>query len=91
MQFEAPIGSEIDVNDQGVILYTRRGCHLCDAAKQTLLRHGIAPSEVDIDGDPELSRRYGDCIPVVVIDGQERFRGRVDERLLRRLLSMRGA
>jgi hypothetical protein len=27
------------------------------------------------------------CVPVVVIDGKERFRGRVDERLLRRLLA----
>jgi hypothetical protein len=28
-------------------------------------------------------------VPVVVIDGRERFRGRVDELLLRRILSHR--
>jgi hypothetical protein len=28
-------------------------------------------------------------VPVVVMDGRERFRGRVDERLLRRLLAHR--
>ena len=32
------------------------------------------------------SARYDQCVPVVEIDGQERFRGRVNEVLLRRLL-----
>ena len=41
---------------------------------------------VNIDTDPELIASYGLIIPVVVIDGHERFRGRVDEVLLRRLL-----
>ena len=75
----------------GVILYTRRGCHLCDDAKGLLEKHGLSPEEVDIDADPDLLRRYTDCVPVVVIDGRERFRGRVDEVLLRRLLARRGA
>jgi glutaredoxin len=77
--------------EQGVILYTRRGCHLCDDAKRLLVKHGLSPEEVDIDADPELQRRYTECVPVVVIDGRERFRGRVDEVLLRRLLAKRGA
>jgi hypothetical protein len=42
--------------------------------------------EIDIDSDPELRSKYTECVPVVVIDGRERFRGRVDEVLLRRLL-----
>jgi glutaredoxin len=70
-----------------VILYTRHGCHLCDDALALLQRHGVAPREVDIDGDAELRARYYCCVPVVEIDGRERFRGRVDERLLRRLLA----
>ena len=69
-----------------VILYTRAGCHLCDEAKALLLRHGLSPREVDIDQDPDLRQRYNECVPVVVIDGKERFRGRVDEVLLRRLV-----
>jgi glutaredoxin len=69
-----------------VILYTRAGCHLCDDAKTLLLRHGLSPREIDIDQDAELRERYNECVPVVVIDGKERFRGRVDEVLLRRLL-----
>ena len=74
---------------QGVILYTRRGCHLCDDAKRLLAKQGLTPQEVDIDADPEFLRRYNECVPVVVIDGRERFRGRVDEVLLRRLLEKR--
>lgn len=69
-----------------VRLYTRRGCHLCEDAKALLLRHGLTPHEVDIDADPQLVERYNTCVPVVVIAGKERFRGRVDEVLLRRLL-----
>jgi glutaredoxin len=73
-----------------VILYTRRGCHLCDDALALLRRHGLSPSEVDVDDDPQLRERYDTCVPVVEIDGQVRFRGRVDELLLRRLLNARG-
>lgn len=70
-----------------VILFTRQGCHLCDDALALLRRHGLSPIEVDIDQDSELRERYDCCVPVVEIDGRERFRGRVDERLLRRLLA----
>ena len=38
------------------------------------------------DNDPQLLAQYTDCVPVVLIDGKERFRGRIDEVLLRRLL-----
>lgn len=69
------------------ILYTRPGCHLCDDAKSLLLQQGISPKEVNIDADSTLVERYGLCIPVVVIDGRERFRGRVDPVLLRRILA----
>ncbi len=74
-----------------VVLYTRSGCHLCEDAKALLVRHGLRVDEVDIDVDPELVERYGLCVPVVEIEGRERFRGRVDERLLVRLLAGRGA
>ncbi len=75
--------------EQSVTLFTRRGCHLCDDAAALLVKHGLTPLEVDIDTDPELRKRYNECVPVVVIDGRERFRGRVNEVLLRRLLSKR--
>jgi glutaredoxin len=69
-----------------VTLYTRQGCHLCDEAAAVLSRHGLQAEKVDIDSDPELVAQYTNCVPVVVIDGKERFRGRVDEVLLKRLL-----
>lgn len=69
-----------------VVLYTRRGCHLCDDAKTVLCEAGINPKEVDIDTDAELTTRHGLRIPVVEINGRERFFGRVDPVLLRRLL-----
>ena len=69
------------------VLYTRKGCHLCDDARAILVRYGISVEVVDIDGDPELVDRYNDCVPVVVIEGKERFRGHVNQVLLRRLLS----
>lgn len=68
------------------ILYTRQGCHLCDEARAVLERYGLTVHSIDIDSDPDLVARYDQCVPVVVLDEQERFRGRVDEVLLRRLL-----
>jgi glutaredoxin len=69
-----------------VILYTRTGCHLCDDALAMLMNHGLDPTIVDIDADPELRDRFNACVPVVEIDGKVRFRGKVDPLLLRRLL-----
>jgi glutaredoxin len=70
-----------------VILYTREGCHLCDDAKALLCAHGLKVEEVDIDADEQLKRQFDTCVPVVEIDGKIRFRGRVNEVLLRRLLA----
>jgi glutaredoxin len=69
-----------------VVVYTRPGCHLCDDACAILEQYGLTPQAVNIDEDPELAARYGLIIPVVLLDGREYFRGRVDEVLLRRLL-----
>jgi glutaredoxin len=72
--------------DCDVTVYTRRSCCLCDEAKALLEKHGLTVREVDIDGDAVLRDRYTECVPVVFINGRERFRGRVDERLLVRIL-----
>ena len=68
------------------VLYTRQGCHLCDDARDVLRRHGLEPELIDIDASPELRERFNTCVPVVMIDGKERFRGRINEVLLRRVL-----
>ena len=65
-----------------VVLYTRAGCCLCDAAKSVLAEaRGNARfdlEEVDIDGDEELRRRYNDEVPVIAIDGAKAFKYRVE-------------
>ncbi len=71
---------------QKTVIYTRQGCHLCDEAMAVLRKHGLEPQEIDIDLREDLRSKYDVCVPVVEIDGHERFRGRVDEILLRRLL-----
>jgi glutaredoxin len=72
-----------------IILYTRKGCHLCEEAQAVLLRYGLVPRLVDIDETPQLRERFDQCVPVVEIDGRIRFRGRIQEGLLRRLLRAR--
>ena len=67
------------------ILYTRRECHLCEVAAQTLAQAGYAVELVDIDQQSELRQKYDHEVPVVEIDGRIRFRGRVDPLLLKRL------
>jgi glutaredoxin len=73
-------------SERCVVLYTRRGCHLCDEARLVLEQHGLALQLVDIDADERLRQRFDTCVPVVEIDGRVRFRGRVDPVLLRRIL-----
>jgi len=72
-----------------IVVYTRPGCHLCDEAKAMLESYGLTVRTIDIDGDPQLAERYDECVPVVFVDGRERFRGRIDPVLLRRLLNRR--
>jgi glutaredoxin len=73
-----------------LVLYTRAGCHLCEAAWDQLQegqrRFGYLLAAVDVDSDPELQARYGEHVPVVTVNGKVRFRGRVNPVLLRRLL-----
>ena len=41
---------------------------------------------VDITNDPQLTRQFGESIPVVVLDGRVRFRGAVDPLLMQRIV-----
>lgn len=76
--------------DLRVVVFTRTACPLCDEAwellKRQQSRYGFALEATDIDASAELVREYGECVPVVTINGQVRFRGRVNEVLLRRIL-----
>ena len=73
-----------------VTLYTRRGCHLCDEAKQAIgiaRRHSAFDyDEFDIDSDPELRQLYNEEVPVIAIDGKKAFKYRLTaEELLQKL------
>jgi glutaredoxin len=75
-----------------VVVYSRKGCHLCDVVKETLTnlqgnrRAEFEWHEVDIDGDPLLQRKYNDEVPVVFIDGRKAFKYHMDgDRFLRAL------
>ncbi|WP_298585449.1 glutaredoxin family protein [uncultured Kocuria sp.] len=76
-----------------VTLLTRPGCHLCEAARESVGRVtsalGLGWVEVDVDADPELARRHAEEIPVVLVDGVPRDFWQIDERRLARLLRER--
>ena len=67
----------------GLVLYSRDGCHLCDEAREVLLRVGHPFEEVDIETDEGLHRKYLERIPVVALDGVELYDFFVDENDLR--------
>ena len=70
----------------GLVLLGKPGCHLCDDARAVLQRIGAPFDEVDITSDDALHGAYLERIPVVMLDGVERFELFVDEAALRHLL-----
>ena len=76
-------------------IYSRPGCHLCDEMKAVVRKLAesfpLAVEDIDISTDPDLDRRYGLEIPVLVIDGRRAAKYRVTEDALRRMLVGRSA
>jgi glutaredoxin len=73
-----------------VVLYTGRGCHLCERARAVLDSEEVAYDEIDITGDARLEAEYREWLPVVEIDGERAFVYRVPVEGLRRKLSAQG-
>ena len=77
--------------DARVTLYSRPGCHLCEAAREVVQRVcddlGETFTEVDVDSSPDLLEAYGEQIPVTLVDGRRHDFWRVDERRLRAALA----
>ncbi len=73
-----------------VTLYSRPGCHLCEAAKAAidplLAEFGATLREVNIDGDAVLTERYGWDIPVLFVGTRKAAKHRINVRQLRRQL-----
>jgi glutaredoxin len=77
---------------RNVVVYSRKGCHLCEVVKESLSklshRGGFIWRDVDVDADTELRRQFNDEVPVVFFDGRKAFKYRMDEReFLRKLAS----
>ena len=69
----------------------RRACQLCDEMLAELAalarRLPLPPLEVlDVDSDPQLQRRHGLDVPVLLLDGSVVCRHRLDLNELTRLL-----
>jgi hypothetical protein len=71
-----------------VTLYYSEGCHLCDRAREIVVRlrdeYGFHYSEVDISGEPALESVYREWLPVVEVDGARVSVYHLDEAALRR-------
>ena len=71
-------------------IYSRPGCHLCDEAKAVIepltQRYAFQLTVTNVDSNPELRAAYGTEIPVILINGAEAFRHRVDAETLERKL-----
>ena len=69
-----------------LVVYTRRGCHLCEDFIESLLEVAQGRHECnvrDVDQHPEWSAAWGEAVPVLFAGGQEICRYRLDrERVL---------
>lgn len=76
------------------MLLSRAECGLCEEFEQQLLQfateHPLPPLEKrDVDTDPQLARRHGLDIPVLLLDGVKVCQHFLDRDELRRLLRAR--
>ena len=70
-------------------LYIGTDCHLCEEAAEILEEYRLwlpAIEVIEVQSDPKLVDKFGKCVPVLVVDEKVRFRGRILEPLLRRLI-----
>ncbi len=83
--------------DSRVVLYVRRGCHLCEVAidvvRSVCQESGANWVALDIDdlgatgaAGRALAEEYADLVPVVVVDGVRRGYWRLDADRVRRAL-----
>jgi hypothetical protein len=71
-------------------ILSRDQCHLCDVIYRMALglqsELHIATRKVSIEGDARLLERYGERVPVIMLDEVEHFAGKVTEGELRRAI-----
>ena len=76
-----------------ITISSKKDCHLCDIAKETLLKlrqdFPFSLTEIDIEEDNMAFEKYKHLIPVIEIDGKKVFTYRVNENELKRILKLR--
>ncbi|MCX9013077.1 MAG: glutaredoxin family protein [Candidatus Methanoperedens sp.] len=76
-----------------ITIYSKKDCHLCDIARETLLKVRqelpFSLTEIDIEGDVKAFEKYKYLIPVIEIDGEKTFNYSIDETELKKVLRMK--
>ncbi|MDD5615476.1 MAG: glutaredoxin family protein [Candidatus Methanoperedens sp.] len=71
-------------------IYSKKDCHLCDVAKEKLIKLKrelqFSINEVDIEKDSEAFEKYKYLIPVVEMDGKTISTYRINEDELKYLI-----
>ena len=75
-------------------MYSRTTCGLCDEAREVIVavraEQPFEYEEVLVDGRADLEERYGERVPVVLVNGEEEFDLHVDPERLRGVLAAAG-
>ena len=77
-----------DLTPDSLTLYSRVGCHLCEDAERLLDGLQLPYTRVEVDGRPELERRYGWDVPVLARGGEVLLRGVFTRARLRAKLAV---
>jgi glutaredoxin len=74
-----------------VSIYSRSNCHLCEVALEVLngLQNelGFTITKIFIDGNTELEEKYGEQVPVILINNEPHDFFRVDPERFRLAIS----
>jgi hypothetical protein len=73
-----------------ITVMSKPGCSLCEGVLEGVqrvvgARTAVLIEEVDVTQELGLLEKYGERVPVVLVDGVERFEGEVDPDALARL------
>lgn len=77
-----------------VAVVSRQGCHLCDVAEAIVAdvcrAHHSDWTRIDVDADADLRARWGDHVPVVLVDDRVIAYWTLDAEALHRALRGEG-
>ena len=75
-----------------VTVFARSGCHLCEIALEEIEKFKdeftFEIEKILIDGDATLEKKYGEEIPVILINGKPHDFFRIDPERFRRAMQI---